>query len=171
MELLVADIDAARAEKFAGEIGARVVGPEEILAAECDVFAPCALGGVLNHETIPRLNARIVCGSANNALAAAEDAAALDARGILYAPDYLVNAGGLIRGADFFLLKIRDSMPSLERIYERMTRVLRIAREKKIPTARVADELAEARLKKAKTFRDLTWSAPSPSGAGACKAS
>jgi len=169
MELLVADIDAARAEKFAGEIGARVVGPEEILAAECDVFAPCALGGVLNSETIPRLKARIVCGSANNVLATPEDAAALDARGILYAPDYLVNAGGLIRGADFFLLKIRDSMPSLERIYERMTRVLRAAAEKKIPTARVADEMAEARLKKAKTFRDLTWGAPSPSAAGACK--
>jgi leucine dehydrogenase len=169
MELLVADIDAARAEKFAKEIGARAVAPAEILSAECDVFAPCALGGVLNRESIPRLKARIVCGSANNVLASPEDADALDQRGILYAPDYLVNAGGLIRGADFFLLKLRDSQPSLERIYDRMARVLRIAREKKISTARVADELAEARLKKAKTFRDLCWGAPSPSPAGACK--
>ena len=110
-----------------------------------------------------------MCGSANNVLATPEDAAALDARGILYAPDYLVNAGGLIRGADFFLLKLRDSMPSLERIYDRMTRVLRAAAEKKISTARVADEMAEARLKKAKTFRDLTWGAPSPSSTAACK--
>ncbi len=171
MELLVADIDAARAAHAAKELGARVVAPEEILFSDCDVIAPCALGGVINRESIPRLKARIVCGSANNVLASPEDADALERRGIVYAPDYLVNAGGLIRGADFYLLKLSDSQPSLARIYERMKRVLELARERRISTARVADEIAESRLKKAKTYRDLCWGAPSPGprGGAACK--
>jgi leucine dehydrogenase len=166
VDLLVADVDQARAATAARELGARVVPPNEILFAECDVLAPCALGGVLNGDTIRKLKTRIVCGSANNVLASVVDADALALRGIIYAPDYLVNAGGLIRGADFYLLKQRDSAKSLERIYDRMKRVLEIARERSISTARVADELAEARWKKpGKTFRDLCWGAPSPAGA------
>jgi leucine dehydrogenase len=169
MELLVADVNAARAESAARELGARVVPPQEILFADCDVLAPCALGGVLNRETIPRLKARIVCGSANNILSSPEDGDELARRGISYAPDYLANAGGLIRGADFYLLGIKDSGPNLEKIYGRMKRVLEISRDRKLSTARVADELAEARFKKpGKTFRDLTWGAPTPAGTGKC---
>src|SRR2546427_183251 len=78
-------------------------------------------------------------------------------RGILYAPDYLVNAGGLIRGAEFFLLKRADSHDSLARIYDRMWRVLELSRERGLSTARIADEMAEARLKRPKIFRDLFW--------------
>ncbi|MFQ5927352.1 MAG: Glu/Leu/Phe/Val dehydrogenase [Terriglobia bacterium] len=153
MELLVADIDTSRAQKAAQELGAQVVAPEEILAAPCEVLAPCALGGVINAETLPRLQARIVCGSANNILATPEAGDALAQRGILYAPDYLVNAGGLIRGAEFYLLKRADSSPSLARIYDRMRRVLELARERCVSTARIADELAEARLAKARSTR------------------
>ncbi len=156
-ELLVADLDPHRAQQVAETCGARVVAPEEILAADCDVFAPCALGGVIRHDTIPRLQARIVCGSANNVLATAEDGDELARRGILYAPDYLVNAGGLIRGAEFYLLGRADSRASIARIYDRMKRVLALAQEQSISTARAADQLAEARLKQAKTFRDLFW--------------
>jgi leucine dehydrogenase len=171
MELLVADIDATRAAAMARELGARVVAPEEIYSADCDVFAPCALGGVINHGTIPQLKARIVCGSANNVLATPEDGEALARRDILFAPDYLVNAGGVIRGADFYLLGHRDSGPSLARIYDRMKRVLEIARERGVSTARVADELAEARWKKKpKVFRDLCWGAPAPPR-GSCETS
>jgi leucine dehydrogenase len=157
MELLVADIDAARAEAVAREGQAKVISPEEILTADCDVLAPCALGGVMNCETVPRVKARIICGSANNVLATLEDGDALMRRDILYAPDYLVNAGGLIRGAEFYLLGRKESWGSLERIFHRMQRVIQIAREQKISTARAADHLAETRLKRPKTYRDLHW--------------
>ena len=157
MELIVADVNAARAAEGGRELGARVVAPQEILTAECDVLAPCALGGVLTTENAASIRACIVCGSANNILASPEAADALAARGILYAPDYLVNAGGLIRGAEFYLLGRTDSHPSLTRIYDRMLRVARLATERGISTARIADELAEARLRRPKTLRDLTW--------------
>ncbi len=157
MELMVADLDAGRAQQAAHELGASVVRPEEILETPCDVLAPCALGGVVSTEAVPRIRARIVCGSANNILASPETGDALARRAILYAPDYLVNAGGLIRGAEYYLLKRADSRESLARIYDRMWRVLERARERGVSTARVADELAEARLKKPKLFRDLYW--------------
>lgn len=178
MELVVADLDAGRAQEAARELGAEVVPPEKILETPCDVLAPCALGGVVSSETIPRVRAHIICGSANNILAAPDSGPGgtgsnagsavgsnpddeLARRGILYAPDYLVNAGGLIRGAEFFLLKRADSHDSLARIYDRMWRVLELSRERGLSTARVADELAEARLKRPKTFRDLCWGAGS----------
>ncbi len=154
MEVLLADIDSSRAVGVAHELGAQVVPPEEILIAECDVLAPCALGGVLNGETIPRLRTRIVCGSANNVLSTPDDAEALRQRGTLYAPDYLVNAGGVIRGVDFYFLGLRDSQANLARIYHRMKRVLEISRDCGISTARVADEFAEARWKKRKPSAD-----------------
>jgi leucine dehydrogenase len=159
LELVVADVDAARAAEVGRETGARVLAPQEILSAPCDVLAPCALGGVINAESVPRLQCRIVCGSANNILAALEDGDALERRGVIYAPDYLVNAGGLIRGAEFFLLGRADSSASIAALHERTRRVLELARERGISTARAADELAETRLKKAKTFGDLTWEA------------
>ncbi|MGH9795899.1 MAG: Glu/Leu/Phe/Val family dehydrogenase [Candidatus Acidiferrales bacterium] len=162
MKLIVADINQSSVQEAARELGARVVPPEEIIAAQCDVFAPCALGGVINRETVTRLAARIVCGCANNVLALPEDGDALARRGILYAPDYLVNAGGLIRGAEFYLLNSADSTPSLARIYDRMKRVLELARDRGISTARIADDLAESRLKQPKSFSDLHWGAPAP---------
>ncbi len=91
--VLVADVDGERA----AATGARAVAVEEAMTTECDVYAPCAVGGTLNADTIPRLRCRIVAGSANNQLATAEDAARLHDAGILYAPDYVVNAGGVIQ--------------------------------------------------------------------------
>jgi leucine dehydrogenase len=158
MELIVADVDSAHAEHAAAEFAAHVVAPDEILSAPCEVFAPCALGGVLNRDSIPRLAARIVCGSANNVLAEPDDADALARRRVLYAPDYLVNAGGLIRGAEYYLLGRTDCSASLARIYERTHRVLALALEHGLSTARVADSLAESRLQPNKRFADLTWS-------------
>ena len=94
-ELRVSDIDDAKREA-AERLGALWVDPESAAGTECDVFAPCALGGAINPESIEQLRCRIVCGSANNALADEGLAAALDERGILYAPDFIANAGGLI---------------------------------------------------------------------------
>jgi leucine dehydrogenase len=157
MELLVADALEERAATVARETHARVLPAEEIAFSEAEVFAPCALGGVLSARTIPRLRCRVVCGCANNMLATQEDGDALSDRGILYAPDYLANAGGLIRGADYFVLGRLDSGPSLARIYDRTLEVIATARAQGISTARAADGLAAARLKPRKLFRDLAW--------------
>lgn len=153
MELAVADISPARAEQAARELGAKVVAPEEILSAPCDVLAPCALGEIVNGETAEWIQARIVCGSANNILASEEAGDALARRGVLYAPDYLVNAGALIRGVDFGVHKRPDSFDTVARIYDRMRRVLELARERGLSTACVADGLAEEALQKRRAQR------------------
>lgn len=157
MELIVADVDAARVDAVAKEFGAKVVGADEIIAAESDVLAPCALGGALSPESAPKIRAKIICGSANNMLTGLDVGDALMKRGIVYAPDYLVNAGGLLRGAEFFLMKRKDSSESLARIYGRTLHVLETAREKGISPARAADEIAESRLARPKVFSRLHW--------------
>lgn len=95
-ELLLADLDPERARALADELGGRPVSAAEVIGTECDVYAPCAVGGTLNAETVPRLACKAVCGSANNQLGRPEDADALHERGILYAPDYVANSGGAI---------------------------------------------------------------------------
>ena len=92
--LAIADIDEARARTLAAELGATVVAPDEVYTHRCDVYAPCAVGATVNAATIPRLACRIVAGSANNQLGETADGDRLHARGILYAPDYVVNGGG-----------------------------------------------------------------------------
>jgi leucine dehydrogenase len=92
-DVLVSDVDEGRA----AATGARAVAAEDAVTTECDVYAPCAVGGTLNAQTIPQLRCRIVAGSANNQLAEPADAERLRAAGILYAPDYVVNAGGVIQ--------------------------------------------------------------------------
>lgn len=94
--VLVSDVDGARAKEIARELDGGLVPLDAVYDTECDVFAPCAIGGVLDEETIPRLRCRAVCGSANNQLDRPEDAEALHGRGILYAPDYVANSGGAI---------------------------------------------------------------------------
>jgi len=145
----VADRDARVAKRVAEEVGARVVAANRVLALDCDVLAPCALGGILSARTIPRLRCRIVCGAANNQLATAADGDRLMRRGILYAPDYLANAGGVLRGVEFYLLGKQDSRESLERQRDRMLRVAREAAQSRRSTARMADAMAEARLRNA----------------------
>lgn len=149
--LAVTDIDADRASRAAEEFGAEIVAPGEILTLECDVLAPCALGGVLTEKTARELRARIICGSANNILASPAAGEELARRGILYGPDYLVNAGGLIRGLEFDRLGRADSTPTVEKIYERTRRVLELARERNTTTMTIADELAEAILQAARS--------------------
>ncbi len=92
--LIFADLDTAKAEDLARQLGAKVVGVEEVPTTECDVYAPCAVGATLNRDTVPRLRCRIVAGSANNQLREDADAGRLHQRGIVYAPDYVINAGG-----------------------------------------------------------------------------
>lgn len=95
-ELIVTDVDAAKAARFAECYDAQVVAPESIYQCACDMYAPCALGGTLNDHTIPQLRCRIIAGSANNQCLGPEHGVMLQARDILYAPDFVINAGGII---------------------------------------------------------------------------
>jgi leucine dehydrogenase len=101
-DVLVSDVDEARARAT----GATVISPADVYDTECDIYSPCAVGGTLNAGTIPRLRCKIVGGSANNQLAEPEDAARLHERGILYAPDFIINAGGIIQ---LYLLEDRGA--------------------------------------------------------------
>jgi len=102
--VLLADVDEEQAGRVAAEIGAGAIQAHDALTTECDVYAPCAVGGTLSVETIPRLRCRIVAGSANNQLVEPEDAERLHARAILYAPDYVINAGGVLQLAGLEVL-------------------------------------------------------------------
>lgn len=146
--LLVSDIDAQRAETLSGEINARVVAPAEIHAVKADVFAPCALGGVLNDDTVPLLNAAIVCGAANNQLLEPRHGEMLRERGILYVPDYAANAGGVINGACREMLgwSTENTLKKIEGIYGTIVEILKISDREKMTTNVAADRLAEQRL-------------------------
>ena len=152
--LVVTDIQEGTLDK-ARQLGARIVEPDEIYDVVCDIFSPCALGGVLNGDTIPRLKCRIVAGGANNQLLADEHGAELQRRGILYAPDYVVNAGGIINvsyevGATYSFERARGMT---EGIYDTMERVFHIASRDDIPTAQAAERLAEEKLDSARKIR------------------
>lgn len=148
--IAVADLNAVRARRVAREVGGEVLSADRALTAACDALAPCALGGVLNPRTIARLKARIVCGAANNQLSTPGDALRLARRGILYAPDYLANAGGVIRGAEYELLGRAQSWRSLERIHDRMLQVARLASRHRGSTHAAAESLALARVRAAR---------------------
>lgn len=146
--LLLADAVPHRAEALAAELGAEVVPAEVALEADCDVLAPCATGGVLNGQTIPRLRCRVVAGAANNQLGEAADAARLAERGIWYAPDYVVNAGGIIHLASLELLgedePTRDAR--LRGIAETLRACFRRAEAEGISTGEAAERMVAERL-------------------------
>ena len=146
--LMVTDIDSARAARVAKELGAKQIQPDKIFDADADILAPCALGGILNDETIPRLRVALVCGAANNQLGEDRHAEALEARGILYVPDYVANAGGIINGAREMGRAPVDSNAAIEAIYDTVLQILAMAAAQHIAPARAADRLAEARLRK-----------------------
>ncbi|MGQ2904141.1 MAG: Glu/Leu/Phe/Val family dehydrogenase [Neoaquamicrobium sediminum] len=151
--LIVADIDAARVAKASEAFGAEVVETETIVAAEADLFAPCALGGVLSADTIPHLKARIVAGAANNQLARHEDAAHLMRRGVLYAPDYVINAGGLINVAAELAPEgydRTDVMRHVALIPETLTDIFQRAGAEQRPTNDIAQAIAEERIAQAR---------------------
>jgi leucine dehydrogenase len=145
--LVVADVDAARAESAAREFGAAVVAPDEIVGVEADVFSPCALGGVINDRTLTRLKAGVVTGSANNQLGEERHGDALEELGITYVPDYLANAGGLVNGCRELLgWDVAETTQKVRAIYDTTLVVLGLAKAAGIAAHRMADRLAEARL-------------------------
>jgi leucine dehydrogenase len=142
--LIVADIDVDRARRLAGELGGTVVGVDEILAVEADILAPCALGAVLNERSIPDLRVGLICGAANNQLETDRDGEALLEKGIAYAPDYVVNAGGIINVAAEYLGESTAQVEQrLDEIASRLTLILTRAAKQNAPAHRVADEMAQ----------------------------
>jgi leucine dehydrogenase len=159
-KISVADVDPLKAERATREFGATVVPLDKIFETPCDVIAPCALGSALNDSTIPRLVAKIVAGAANNQLAQPRHGDDLHARGILYAPDYAINAGGLVNVAQEVLGY--DAKKSREKTLEIYDTILEISdRSKKTgtPTYRIADMMVEEKL--AKVSRSTVKAVPS----------
>ncbi|HZT08720.1 MAG TPA: Glu/Leu/Phe/Val dehydrogenase [Chloroflexota bacterium] len=147
--LWVSDVASDAAEAAAQRFGAVVVRPDEIYDVECDVFSPNALGAVLNGDTIPRLRCRLVCGGANNQLAEDRHGEVLHERGIVYAPDYVVNAGGIISAECEILKAPRARAEAVaERVRETMRRVFDRARDDAVPTSVAADQLAQERIRR-----------------------
>jgi leucine dehydrogenase len=143
-EVLVSDVDEARA----ATTGATVVPAADVIGIECDLYAPCAVGGTLNAETIPRLRCRAVAGCANNQLAEPQDGDRLHEAGILYAPDYVVNAGGVIQlvGLEDLGWSEDELMDGLARIGDTLRTLFRTASEQGITPAAAAEQLAAARV-------------------------
>ncbi|MFZ0564802.1 MAG: Glu/Leu/Phe/Val dehydrogenase dimerization domain-containing protein [Chlamydiales bacterium] len=147
--LIVTDIEPGAMARAVKDFGAEAVAPEKILSVECDILAPCALGAIINSNTIPHLRCQAVAGLANNQLAHPSDGEALLKRGILYAPDFVINAGGLLnvcveceeKGYNSFVAR-----QHVERIYGLLLTIFALADEKKASTSQIANEIAEYNL-------------------------
>jgi leucine dehydrogenase len=159
-KLIGCDIDPEATAEAASRYGVEIVPPDDIYDAECDIFAPCALGAVLNDETIPRLRCAIVAGAANNQLADGDrHGQALAGRGILYAPDFVINAGGLINVYNELTgAYVQERALRMTRgIYLNLMRVFQIAQEHGTPTSQAADRMAEERIAKIKALGNRQW--------------
>jgi len=154
----VADIDARRAEELAARHEATVVPPEAIHGLDVDVYSPCALGAVINDSTLPGLRCKVIAGCANNQLATIKHGDLLHERGILYAPDYIINAGGTIFDTDRLQpggFNQDRAWQRVDRIFETMTALVDTSRREGIAPARAADLLAERRLDAARRVQNI----------------
>jgi len=145
----VADVDPLKSERAQREFGAKIVPLEEIFSIECDVVAPCALGSAMNDQSIPKIRAKIVAGAANNQLAEPRHGDDLHARGILYAPDYAINAGGLVNVAQEVLgYDAQKSREKTMQIYDTIHEIADRSAKTGTPTYRIADMIVEEKLAK-----------------------
>ncbi|MBO8183658.1 MAG: Glu/Leu/Phe/Val dehydrogenase [Archaeoglobus sp.] len=160
-EVTATDIDAERAGFFKNELGIEVVEPNEIFAVKCDVFSPCALGGVINDATIKKLTCKIVAGGANNQLEAEKHGNILAKKGILYAPDYVINAGGLIAvGREYEGITDEGRIKEeVEKIGDRLKRIFQMreemAKSKVYSTAKAADAFALERIERIRSLKKI----------------
>ena len=146
-KIFVTDINQALLDKAVSEYGAEAVAPDEIYDVDADVYSPCALGATIIEDTLPRLKAKIICGSANNQLANDAIGDEVGKRGILYAPDYAVNAGGVMNvSLEIEGYNRERAMRMMRTIYHNLTRIYEIAERDGIPTYRAADRMAEERI-------------------------
>lgn len=150
-KLIVADVKPEFTKLAEKNFAATVVSKEEIFSTECDIFVPCAMGGILNSETIPSLKCKAVAGLANNQLLTDEDGFLLQKLGILYAPDFVINSGGLLN----VCLELEEegyspftARENIERIYDLLLEIFSLAQEKGLPTHKVAEAIAESNLER-----------------------
>jgi leucine dehydrogenase len=156
-KLFVTDIDEAKVRRVVDEFGATAVGAEEIYGVEAEIFAPCALGAVINDRTIPQFKFDIIAGAANNQLDEERHGDALEERKILYAPDYVINAGGLINVYGELSGWTPDrAKHKASEIYETLKQLFEIARDQGLPTYEAADRLAERRIEQVGQLK-RTW--------------
>ena len=157
-ELIVADLDEGRTQKAESELGARIVDVDTILEQDCDILAPCAAGGIFNADTIPRLRCRIIGGGANNQLLTEDDGDAIHARGILYAPDFAINAGGLINVADELTpggYRRERAKAKTDSIFDTLKTIFAQAKRRAVPPHRLAVTLAQERIQAVRELRRL----------------
>ncbi len=150
VDLRVSDVRPGAVERVRDELKVSVIEPDKILSEDADVFAPCALGAILTQQSIPRLRARIVAGAANNQLATDHEGLALQLAGVLYAPDYVINAGGIISVArEYYGGTEAQVTAEIQEIPERLTEIFERARRENRPTNAVADQMARERIGRA----------------------
>ncbi len=152
--LIVTDIDQERIDRVVKEFNAIPVSSDEIYGVTCDIYAPCALGATVNDETLPKFKCKIIAGAANNVLKEDRHGDELEALGIVYAPDYVINAGGLINVYQELIGYNRDeALSKTKKIYDRILDVISISKKESIPTYKAADRMAENRIEKIKNIR------------------
>lgn len=154
-DVVVCDIDGARADHLAHRLGVRAIPAERWLDEPCDVFSPCAAGGILDEESIPRLQCRLVAGAANNQLRTRADADRLAERGITWVPDHVLNSGGVMKGIGLEILHWSEEelAARIERIGDDIADLLRTARREGRTPLAVAEDLAASRIEKARADR------------------
>ncbi|GBC68166.1 branched-chain amino acid dehydrogenase [Bacillus licheniformis] len=153
-KLIVTDINKEAVERAVAEFGARAVDPDDIYSQECDIYAPCALGATINDDTIPQLKAKVIAGAANNQLKETRHGDQIHDMGIVYAPDYVINAGGVINVADeLYGYNSERALKKVEGIYGNIERVLEISKRDRMPTYLAADRLAEERIERMRQSR------------------
>ncbi len=153
-QLIVTDINKEAVQRAVEEFGAKAVDPNEIYSVDCDIYAPCALGATINDDTIPQIKAKVIAGAANNQLKDTRHGDIIHEMGIIYAPDYVINAGGVINVADELYGYNRDrAMKRVETIYQNIEKVIDISKRDGIPTYKAADRMAEERIEKMRNSR------------------
>lgn len=153
-QLIVTDINKEAVNRAVEAFGAKAVDPNDIYDVACDIYTPCALGATINDNTIPRLKAKVIAGSANNQLKSTEHGDLIHEKGIVYAPDYVINAGGVINVADELMgFNAERAMKKVETIYDNLERVFEISKRDNIPTYLAADRMAEERIESFRNSR------------------
>lgn len=145
--VLISDVSQQALNVCRQEFDPEVIAPEDILKVECDILAPCAFGAVFNSQTIPDLNCKMIVGAANNQLSEEKNGEELQRKGIIYAPDYVVNAGGVIHaGAQYYQLPNEEIEEKISNIYETVLEIFERAARLQLPTYSIADQIAEERM-------------------------
>lgn len=156
--VVVADIDQEKVRAIVDKFGVSAVDPDKIHAVPCDIFSPCALGAVVNDRSIDEFQCKIIAGSANNQLKEERHGDLLEKRGIIYAPDYIINAGGTVFDTDRLNpggFNRERAMRNVARIYNTTQEVIRISKKEGIPTYRAADRLAERRIQEVRAAKNI----------------